>query len=318
MKYSVGCYLSVAVLAVTAGCAQINVQHLDPTAQRPDGPAGIRYYLPKPYLIVTLLPPDPSVSTQTSPPQNPAPQSPTPLNPTPAPPVEPDAGPAHGALAPEPGPAASAGGGHALPKAGAGGGGGGGGAGKAQGGDGSTTTTTATSNGSAGSEASGASGSDTSFMASTSQYVVKLVYLPDYAHPVTITVTAGLFGTAAAQPALQDGWMLTGLQANVDNSQLPQMLGTIVTALAGSGKTAASAGGGGGGKLPNAGGAAPALGALASVLTSQMLEPGLYEFTKDSLGTINGVCLAQPFGFTRYPGKPPGLCRVETLRAPRG
>src|SRR5437660_4980480 len=58
--------------------------------------------------------------------------------------------------------------------------------------------------------------SDLSFYGSTTRYIIKLIYLPDMSKQMALNVSPGLFGTASLQPTLQDGWMLTSLQANVD------------------------------------------------------------------------------------------------------
>lgn len=59
--------------------------------------------------------------------------------------------------------------------------------------------------------------SNTSFGLATKQYQLKLIYLPDMAHPMLLKMKPGLFGSAEVKPQLQDGWMLTGLDATADS-----------------------------------------------------------------------------------------------------
>jgi hypothetical protein len=88
-----------------------------------------------------------------------------------------------------------------------------------------------------GGEQSGAatSGADTaSFSVGAGQYLVKLIYLPDCDRPMALKIEAGLFGKIDAQPRLENGWMLTSLGGNVDNSALLTSLADIITANKGS------------------------------------------------------------------------------------
>lgn len=45
----------------------------------------------------------------------------------------------------------------------------------------------------------------------------KLVMLPDKSEEYAITMTTGLWGSAEANPSLQDGWNLTGLSGKADS-----------------------------------------------------------------------------------------------------
>jgi hypothetical protein len=76
-------------------------------------------------------------------------------------------------------------------------------------------------------------------------YSVKLVYLPDYAHPMALKMSAGLFGTTSSNPTLQDGWMLTSLAGSVDSggTAVLSALSGLATTSATGGATAAAKGG---------------------------------------------------------------------------
>jgi len=76
-----------------------------------------------------------------------------------------------------------------------------------------------------------AASTDTSFDFRTAHYAVRLIYLPDYSHPMSITENPGLFGTAEMQPALQDGWMLTSLDAKGD-SKVSETIGAMAQLVA--------------------------------------------------------------------------------------
>jgi hypothetical protein len=183
--------LSCVVVSVlcAASCASISSVPLgtDGNTKISGAEEGIRYYRPKPYVLITELP----VSPQT-----------------------PSSGPAAAAPA---GKNAST----QTP---------------------SPTPTTASQPQSA---APSAPASDTSFSASMASYSVKLVYLPDYEHPMALKMTAGLFGTTSSNPTLQDGWMLTSLSGSVDSggaAALSAIAGLATTSATG-GATAAAKGG---------------------------------------------------------------------------
>jgi hypothetical protein len=133
---------------------------------------------------------------------------------------------------------------------------------------------------------------DVSFTASGPQYMMKLIYLPDYQHPMGITGKTGLWGTSSFQPTLQDGWMLTSLNASADSqtAQTLTALGSIVSSVVGGGaggaaKAAKSATGG----ATPAPGSNPQGGAAPSVLDQAVLRPGLYKFDFDSGGKFIGL-----------------------------
>jgi hypothetical protein len=139
---------------------------------------------------------------------------------------------------------------------------------------GKQTQTTPTSDAPAASAASAAQ--DVSFYANTKQYVIKLIYLPDYSHSFVISESPGLFGSSEMKEQLQDGWMLNSLDAAGDSKTAETLtaIGSIV---------AAAMGGGGGGASKAAGTAAGAAGnrALTGTQVTQadnILQPGLYRF----------------------------------------
>lgn len=260
------------------GCASVDVQHLDPTGHQADGAPGLRYYLPKPYILVTLLPAE-ATAAGAGPTVGGAPARARNV----APPGGAGAPPANsGGVAP-PGPPVPT-----VPP------GGGGGQQQSQQPQQQNQNTTGA--------ASPSPTSDTSFQASTNQYVVKLIYLPDYQNPMSITLKAGLFGTASFNPVLQDGWMLTSLQGSADNSQLIQLANQLVTSLAGGAGTAAKTAATAGAKGAAAGGGPPP----PTLPSGQVLSPGLYEVHYNSAGTVT-LCAATRFGNPgdQFPASPP-------------
>ncbi|MGA2081555.1 MAG: hypothetical protein ABSH53_13235 [Holophaga sp.] len=130
-------------------------------------------------------------------------------------------------------------------------------AGSAQGGD----TTSAS--------AAPSASTDTGFFAATPQYVMKLIYLPDYDHPMAITAKAGM-GTVQWNPTLQDGWMLTSLTANSDSkvAEMLTALGTTATGVKGGTTTKAAP--------------SEEPGPKAAPSGADKLDPGLYRFEFDS------------------------------------
>lgn len=86
------------------------------------------------------------------------------------------------------------------------------------------------------------SATDTSFAASTTEYSVKLIYLPDLAHPMALKMRSGLLGTVTAAPTLTDGWMLTSMNGS-SNSGVSDTLQAVGSLLGGSSsKTGGAAG----------------------------------------------------------------------------
>jgi hypothetical protein len=214
--------LLLASTLALCGCASVTAIPLDASgvAKQCTNPStkevencvqGIRYYMPKPYLLITELP----------------------VTPAPA--------------------AASPGGGSASHSGSSGSHSGSGshssGSGSQSGGsDGSDTAdkddSTPTTN------TPSSSTADTSFSASMASYSVKLVYLPDFSEPMALQSNSGLFGTANIGPALQDGWMLTGMSASVDSGG-SSILSTAASLVGGKSGGGSGGGGGGGGAAPN-------------------------------------------------------------------
>lgn len=258
-------YLRISVLLVGAsiyGCASITAIPLKPDGSKQDNVVdGIRYYLPKPYLLVTELPEEPqSQQSQAS--------GTTPTG---------------------------------------GGSGNGANASQSQGsnsGQGSGSSTSPSS-------AAPSSGTqDTSFSASTTSYSLKLIYLPDMAHPMALQSSSGLFGTVSVGPSLQDGWMLTSVNGSVDSgaSATLSALASIISAKAspsGGGTTGTQSKTGGGAPVSAASlttaGFTPAQAALLTQMLNSakpatqaaswgpgVLRPGLYEFRFDGNGAFQG------------------------------
>lgn len=103
----------------------------------------------------------------------------------------------------------------------------------------SSPDATSDAKGSASASTSPGSSTNTSFTASTPQYVMRIVYLPDETRPMAIREQRG-FGSADMKPVLQDGWMLVSLDAPVDNSQILTAITTLVGSAIGA-STGASA-----------------------------------------------------------------------------
>jgi hypothetical protein len=110
---------------------------------------------------------------------------------------------------------------------------------------------------------------NTGFLASSPTYMAKLIYLPNYSQPMAVTMDTGLFGTASMQLTLQDGWMLTNVSANGDNSKLADVvtaaLGAVGGAVTGGASNAVSA-------------ATKKTGGSPKVTIDRALRPGLYAF----------------------------------------
>lgn len=257
---------SVAVLVW--GCARVSVSALNANGTTATAQAsGLRYYLPKPYLLVTLLPAEPPKVETSSGDQGP-------------PPTIPPNGPGTGASGthhrasamPQPGAAPST-------------------TSTSKSGKEAPTTNQATTPSAA---------SDTAFMASTSRYVVKLIYLPDLQHPMAVTESPGLVGTVTMGASLQDGWMLTSLQGSGDSkvSETISAMASLVSAVygGGAGKAAAAA-------APKPGGAP--LEAATSPISQEILAPGLYSFKYDANGTLSNLCAVTLF---HADGNLPGPC----------
>ena len=120
-----------------------------------------------------------------------------------------------------------------------------------------------------------ASGGGSDFIAQTADYVLKIIYLPDREHPMSITATAGI-GTAKLTPTFQNGWMLTGFTSEADSkaSEMVQQVAGLVGSV-----TKAVAPGGG-----------PPRRSAASGPAHEVLKAGLYEFVYDKAGRMRGLC----------------------------
>jgi hypothetical protein len=216
-------------------CASVSVIPLDYNGRpKTDEAPGVRYYMPKPYLLVTQIKND--------------------QLPPPTPPKD-----------------------------------GGGGAGAAGGGDPTSPDKTSDKSGDQNAPASPSPSSDLSYQLGNSSYLLNLIYLPDMSKTMAINIVPGVFGTSSAQPTLQDGWMLTSLQASSDNTKALDDFTTLASALIGGGTKgatqAATTKGGGG-----AGGAAP-----TPTPPDLGLPPGLYEFRYDEFGHLFGLCAVTLF-----------------------
>ena len=279
-----------------AGCAGIKVTPLDQNglrakSGRTNQEEGLRYYMPMPYLIVAELPPTIGQSTTSSngldtsdsngPFANPPPSDGTlPTNAIAAPGAAAVTGskgkekPSQQSQNPSANTQNSKGMG--------------------------TNTTSGPSNSS---PTSPPPISDLSFGGSTPQYVIKLVYLPDMRHPMAMTQSAGI-GTAEMKPELQDGWMLTTLDATADAkvAESLQAIGSMVGSAFGAG-TGTKAAGAAASNLPapggGPGGARPTR--MPSDLSSYydalkgVLRPGLYRFDYDANGTLTGISAVEFF-----------------------
>jgi hypothetical protein len=142
------------------------------------------------------------------------------------------------------------------------------------------------SEGSSTAPAGGAPSSNTSFLASTPQYMLKLIYLPDKTKPMAMSVRTGLFGAASMKPALQDGWMLTSLDASADSKTAETL-----TAIASLMSSAATGGAGGAAKsaMTRGEGGEQLVPTVPPDFSKQVLKPGLYKFVYDANGELIGL-----------------------------
>jgi hypothetical protein len=221
--------LLLALALTLNGCASIDVKPL-----KPDGSAnhhavdGIRYYLPKPYLLVAELPPSMNAKSAST----------SQLE--------------ERALAAGAPPA------------------------------GGVTTNNVSSSSSPG------TASDLSFGAATPEYIIKLIYLPDYQHPMAIQQHSGLTGSSTLSPTLQDGWMLTSLNGSADTKVAETLTGlaSVISSagsLAGPLLAARSVSG-----TPEAKGF-PADLSHYYLSGTAILRPGLYSFVYNKKGVLTGL-----------------------------
>jgi hypothetical protein len=124
----------------------------------------------------------------------------------------------------------------------------------------------------------------------TKQYGVKLIYLPDYEHPMVLRQRAG-FGSTTLKPTLQNGWMLTALDSSADSKTAETLasIGTILSATHGGGS------GGTGGSKDKSGGAPEVKGAPPP---AKALPPGLYRLVVTPKGLVVDVCQVARFDST--------------------
>ena len=136
--------------------------------------------------------------------------------------------------------------------------------------------------------AGGAPSSNTSFLASTPEYMLKLIYLPDQAKPMAVSVRTGLFGTASMKPGLQDGWMLTSLDASADSKTAETL--TAIASLVSSASTAGAAPAAKAATQKKKGGTTNLLSPEAiEDFSDQVLRPGLYKFDYNDDGELVGM-----------------------------
>lgn len=272
--------LAISICLLT-GCASVTVQRLSPDLKSAAGEPGLIYYLPAPYLIVAELPPT-AVPTTQAPAVNP--QNPR-LEQGLAPPQPPQ-----GAAAPEkPATPNNNGKGKALPHPVA-----------PVAGPQFAAPGAAAPKGTSPDDPSSANGStpppaattDTNFQATTPQYIVKLVYLPDMSRPMAMSARVGI-GSTEMKPVLQDGWMLTSLDATADSKTAETLtaLASVIPALMGGGAakaatTATKAAPGGG---PPSAGETKIPKDLSGLFVpgSHILKPGLYKFVYNELGALS-------------------------------
>lgn len=269
--------LTFLALFVVSGCAQVTVRALnsDGTVST-DKAKGLRYYTPRPYLLVMRLPPERLASQGQT-------QDLTP-------PLAEDLPPAHRTRPGEP----------AAPRPGAG----------APATDASKNPTSPAGQQNSPTPTTSSQPTDTGYLASNSQYVAKLIYLPNLAEPLAVTTTTGI-GSVNIGAVLQDGWMLTSLQASADAK-----VAESITALA---ALASAIGGAVAGKPPTAAATPPKPGAVPppyvpSPPTPPLLTPGLYTFRYvDGYYSLCAATLFEP----RLNPSPPDCSQQPNVTSPK-
>lgn len=108
------------------------------------------------------------------------------------------------------------------------------------------------------------SGGNTSFQKDSKSYSVKLIYLPDFCHPMAIQQNTWLWGSSQMKPTLQDGWMLTSLDAASDSKTAETItaMAALVSAVKGAGGTSGTT-------------------SITGVDPTGVLKAGLYEFFQE-------------------------------------
>jgi hypothetical protein len=168
------------------------------------------------------------------------------------------------------------------------------------------------SNNSSGPSAASAPATDTSFQIgdSSKTYIAKLIYLPDYSRPMAVELSTGLVGISKVDMSLQDGWMLTNVSANADNSKMGDVLVAAIQALS----TGAT-----GGASQAASAASKKAGALPLALQAppdRVLRPGLYAFDYNyGMSRVSFLCAVAFFGPEgSKPATGPGACGPDYSR----
>jgi hypothetical protein len=203
MRMSTVAFLCGCGLIVSA-CAKVSVIPLDTNGNATFKAEGMRYYMPRPYLLVMRLPATSSqsgVTSETTRPNMGGRTSPPSIIGPPPPGSIPPGGPSPNKTD----------------------------NGQPSGGPSSGGQTPIT---------------DTSYQAVSDQYVAKLIYLPDMSQPMAVTESPGLFGTVSMGASLQDGWMLTSLQGSGDTKTAETIgaIASLVSSLqGGAAKPAAAA-----------------------------------------------------------------------------
>jgi hypothetical protein len=166
------------------------------------------------------------------------------------------------------------------------------------------------------SKAASAPATDTSFQVGDGKtYIAKLIYLPDYSRPMAVELNTGLVGISKADLQLQDGWMLTSVSANADNSKMGDVLTAAIQALStsstgGATKAASKAATGA------VGSAAPTKGKVEAP-RNPALRPGLYAFDYSyGMSRVSAICAVSFFdsnGITT-PATGQGACGPDYSR----
>jgi hypothetical protein len=232
-RWKPSAFLVVSSVIVFSGCAKVSVSPLSPDGSKATQEEGLRYYLPKPYLMVMTIP---AASKAANNQGTAAVRDRTGKIITPA----------------KPGAAAK-----------------------------DTTTTPQPS-----SAAAAPTAGNTSFQVANDQYVAKLIYLPDYKHPMAVSEN-GWIGTASMNASLTDGWQLTSLQGSSDAkvAETITAIASLVSAASG------AAGGGAGAAAKNA--VKP--GGSPNPSGQNVLAPGLYGFNFSTAGALLNLCVVTSF-----------------------
>ena len=254
-------YSALLALMLLSGCAQVRIIPLDTDGKaKMDLQEGVRYFLPKPYLLVAEVPVDDVTQTQIEEMTLPS---------------DKQGGKKTTTIKKGGGKASTTGNGGAD-------------------GDGAAP---------AGSGDSPASSGNTSFAMFTKQYGIKLIYLPDYSRPMAMSESTGLIGTSQMKPVLQDGWMLTSLDASADAKVAETLtaLASLISSVKGVG-SAATGTSKDGGATESAKAQAENLGTKVS--PNPILPPGLYEFVYEA-GVLKDLKPVAYFCANKGPSKTP-------------